>query len=127
MSEVMARRALAGSILAGKIAEVKAGNIFEVKAESIAEISPADEQVFCDDCGSDEVYRLVRKGSFERKIYALFGFYPWRCKGCGLRLMMRKRSMAKEQEIKLAESQERKKLRATNSTLAGRSTNRRIK
>jgi hypothetical protein len=127
MSEVMPQRALAGNILAGKIAEVKAGNIVEVKAGNIAEANSADERVLCDDCGSDEVYRLVRRSFLERRIYPLFGFYPWRCKGCGLRLMMRKRRMAKEQEVKLAEAQERKKLRARNSTLAGRSANRRIK
>jgi hypothetical protein len=57
----------------------------------------------------------------------LFGFYPWRCKGCGLHLMMRKRSVAREQEFETAETQERKKLRARNSTLAGRSANRLIK
>jgi DNA-directed RNA polymerase subunit RPC12/RpoP len=119
MSEVMARRPLAGNIPAGKIVEVKAGNI--------AEANSADERVHCEDCGSDEVYRLVRKGFLESKIYPLFGIYPWRCKGCGLRLMMRKRGMAREQELKLPETQERKKLRARNSTLAGRSANRLIK
>jgi len=28
----------------------------------------------------------------------LFGFYPWRCKRCGLRLMLRRRDMVSEQD-----------------------------
>ncbi len=83
MSEVMPRRALAGSF-------VKAGNIVEVKAPNAA----ADVQVHCDECGSDEVYRIFRKGFLEQRIYPLGGFFPWRCKGCGLRLMLRRRDLA---------------------------------
>jgi len=85
MSEAMAR-----PVLAGNIVEVKAGNK--------AEVDSANERVHCDECGSDEVYRIFRKGFFQEKIYPLFGFYPWRCKRCGLRLMLRKRDMASEQD-----------------------------
>lgn len=52
----------------------------------------------CDDCGGDEVYRIFRKGFFQQKIYPLLGFYPWRCKKCGLRLMLRKRELAGKQD-----------------------------
>jgi DNA-directed RNA polymerase subunit RPC12/RpoP len=85
MSEAMAR-----PVLAGNIVEVKAGNK--------AEVDSANERVHCDECGSDEVYRIFRKGYFQEKIYPLFGFYPWRCKRCGLRLMLHKRDMASEQD-----------------------------
>jgi ssDNA-binding Zn-finger/Zn-ribbon topoisomerase 1 len=95
MSEVMARRAMAGSYV-----EVKAGNIVEVKAEKIAEANPADERMHCDECGSDEVYRIFRKGFFQQRIYPIFGFFPWRCKKCGLRLMLRKRDLASKQDSK---------------------------
>jgi DNA-directed RNA polymerase subunit RPC12/RpoP len=93
MSEAIARRALAGSFV-----DVKAGNIVEVKAENIVEMNSANERVHCDECGSDEVCRIFRKGLFQEKIYPLFGFYPWRCKGCGLRLMLRKRELASKQD-----------------------------
>jgi hypothetical protein len=85
MSEAMAR-----PVLAGNIVEVKAGNIVEVNS--------ADERVHCDECGSDEVCRIFRKGYFQEKIYPLFGFYPWRCKKCGLCLMLRKRNLASQQD-----------------------------
>jgi DNA-directed RNA polymerase subunit RPC12/RpoP len=76
MSEAMARPVLAGNIV---------------------EVNSASERVHCDECGSDEVYRTIRRGYFQEKIYPLFGFYPWRCKRCGLRLMMRKRDLASKQ------------------------------
>ena len=50
-----------------------------------------DAGLHCDECSSDEVYRIFRRGYFQEKIYPLLGFYPWRCKQCGLRLMMRER------------------------------------
>jgi DNA-directed RNA polymerase subunit RPC12/RpoP len=28
----------------------------------------------------------------------MFGFFPWRCKKCGLRLMLRKRDLASKQD-----------------------------
>jgi DNA-directed RNA polymerase subunit M/transcription elongation factor TFIIS len=93
MSEVMARRALAVNFV-----DVKAGNIVEVKAEKVAEAESADERVHCDECGSDEVYRLFRQGFFQEKIYPMAGFYPWRCKKCGLCLMLRKRNLANKQD-----------------------------
>ncbi|MDR3753542.1 MAG: hypothetical protein P4K93_00330 [Terracidiphilus sp.] len=93
MSEVMTRRALAVSF-----GEVKAGRIVEVKAVNIVDENSANERVLCDDCGSDKVHRIFRKGFLQKRIYPLFGFYPWRCKGCGLRLMMRKRDLAGKQD-----------------------------
>jgi DNA-directed RNA polymerase subunit RPC12/RpoP len=95
MSEVMTRRALAVSF-----GEVKAGKIVEVKSVSIVEANSANERVHCDDCGSDEVYRIFRKGFFQQRIYPLLGFFPWRCKGCGLRLMLRKRDLASKRDSK---------------------------
>ena len=89
MSEVMTRRALAVSF-----GEVKAGKIVEVKTVSIVEANSANERVLCDECGSDKVHRIFRKGFLQKRIYPLFGFYPWRCKGCGLCLMLRKRELA---------------------------------
>ena len=83
MAEAMARRGLAGNM---------------PKLNNTAEANSADERVHCDECGSDEVYRTIRKGYFQEKIYPLFGIYPWRCKKCGLRLMLRKRVLASRQD-----------------------------
>ncbi|MGD0479672.1 MAG: hypothetical protein ABSA42_05840 [Terracidiphilus sp.] len=58
----------------------------------------ANKRVRCEECGSDEVYRLIRRGFFEEKIYPLFGFYPWRCKRCRVRLMLRKRDLASKED-----------------------------
>jgi hypothetical protein len=84
----MTRRAFALSF-----GEVKAGKIVEVKAVNIVEENSANERVLCE-CGSDEVYRIFRKGFFQERVYPMAGFYPWRCKKCGLRLMLRKRDLA---------------------------------
>jgi|HubBroStandDraft_5_1064220.scaffolds.fasta_scaffold1973037_1 DNA-directed RNA polymerase subunit RPC12/RpoP len=92
MSEVMTRRALAIGF-----GEVKAGKIVEVRSVSIIEANSANERVHCDDCGSDEVHRIFRKGFLQQKIYPLLGFFPWRCKGCGMRLMLRKRELVGKQ------------------------------
>jgi hypothetical protein len=93
MSEVMTRRALAVSF-----DEVKAGKIVEVKAVNIVEANSANERVLCDECDSDEVYRVFRKGFLQQRIYPMFGFFPWRCRKCGLRLMLRKRDLASKRD-----------------------------
>lgn len=78
MSEGMLRGALAGNIVA---------------------MSSAKERVHCQECGSDRVYRLSREGYFQEKIYPLFGYYPWRCKRCGVHVMLRKRERVKARDF----------------------------
>jgi DNA-directed RNA polymerase subunit RPC12/RpoP len=78
MSEGMARGALAGNL---------------------AEMSSTKKRVHCRECGSDRVYRVFRKGYFQEKIYPLFGYYPWRCMKCGVRVMLHKRDRAKKQDF----------------------------
>jgi ssDNA-binding Zn-finger/Zn-ribbon topoisomerase 1 len=36
----------------------------------------------CPDCGRRKMHRLGRVGFLQRKIYPLFGFYPWECPIC---------------------------------------------
>jgi predicted RNA-binding Zn-ribbon protein involved in translation (DUF1610 family) len=57
-------------------------------------------RVHCQKCGSDRVYRLEREGFMQKKIYPLFGYYPWRCKICREHVMLhkRKRAWAKNKE-----------------------------
>jgi hypothetical protein len=36
----------------------------------------------CDYCPGKEYRRLNRNGFLERKVYPIFGFYPWECALC---------------------------------------------
>jgi len=38
------------------------------------------------------MYRLERRGIFQKNVFPFFGFYPWQCKGCGAEAMLRKRN-----------------------------------
>jgi DNA-directed RNA polymerase subunit RPC12/RpoP len=67
------------------------GTASEAVAESMIGASSAKERVFCQECGSDRVVRVHRKGYMQEKIYPMFGYYPWRCMRCGWRVMLRKR------------------------------------
>jgi DNA-directed RNA polymerase subunit RPC12/RpoP len=71
----------------------------EAPAVNTDETDIADAGLHCDECNSDEVYRIFRRGYFQEKIYPMLGFYPWRCKRCGLRLMMRERGTGEQAEL----------------------------
>ena len=45
----------------------------------------------CPICQHDEIERSKRRGFIERGIYSLFGYYPWRCGGCGERFFIKVR------------------------------------
>jgi len=68
------------------------------QAGNIAEMGSAKERVHCRECGGDKVYRVFRKGYFQEKVYPLFGYYPWRCMRCGVRVMLRKRDRVKTRD-----------------------------
>jgi hypothetical protein len=65
----------------------------------MVELSAAKERVHCQGCGSDKVYRISRKGFFQESVYPLFGCYPWRCKRCGMHVMLRKRERARKRDL----------------------------
>jgi DNA-directed RNA polymerase subunit RPC12/RpoP len=91
------------------------GTVLGTPAVNLAETKVADAVIHCDECNSDEVYRIFRRGFFQERIYPFFGFFPWRCKRCGLRLMLRDRGLASRMsrtEFKPAETQEQKKFQA---------------
>lgn len=48
-------------------------------------------ELCCPRCGSSRMHREERKGFLQKKIYSLFGFFPWRCSSCGHYSMLRKR------------------------------------
>jgi hypothetical protein len=48
----------------------------------------------CTNCGS-EMRRLMRESFLQRKIYPLFGFFPWECPICRKPIMLRARHRRK--------------------------------
>jgi ribosomal protein S27AE len=46
----------------------------------------------CPQCGADHLHRLEREGFLQKRIYPLFGYYPWRCSKCRGYFMLKKRS-----------------------------------
>jgi hypothetical protein len=52
-------------------------------------------EVMCRFCRSGRVYRIYREGFLQRRIYPLFGFYPWRCRTCKTSVMLHKRTNEK--------------------------------
>jgi len=65
----------------------------------MAEMRSAKVRVHCQECGSDRVYRVLRKGYFQEKIYPLFGYYPWQCMKCGVRVILHKRGRVKARDF----------------------------
>lgn len=37
---------------------------------------------YCKFCHSTDVLRIARHGFLQRKVYSLFGFFPWECPHC---------------------------------------------
>ena len=50
----------------------------------------------CPGCGENRLFRIQRKGFLQRRIYALFGYYPWKCRRCELLQLKRVR---REREV----------------------------
>ncbi|WP_419804773.1 hypothetical protein [Terriglobus sp.] len=45
----------------------------------------------CSSCKRSNLRRSARHGFMETFVYSLFGMYPWRCRQCGIRTMLRDR------------------------------------
>ena len=45
----------------------------------------------CPECSRGEFRRTSRKGFFEKSIYSLFGYYPWKCPVCRFRTLLKSR------------------------------------
>jgi len=50
----------------------------------------------CKHCGSTYISRIYREGLMQERIYPLFGLYPWRCKICREKQMLRRRNKSEE-------------------------------
>jgi hypothetical protein len=49
----------------------------------------------CTKCGSD-MRRLMRESFLQRKVYPLFGFYPWECPLCRVPVLLKKRHLRRK-------------------------------
>jgi hypothetical protein len=56
------------------------------------EIARKGDPVYCPACGCDRVYRIERRGFVRKRIYTLFGLYPWECRECGREVLLKKRN-----------------------------------
>ena len=67
-------------------------------SEELVGVTKATAGVHCKYCGSERVFRVFRQGYLQEKIYPLFGFYPWKCKGCKEHMMLRSRKRSKRKK-----------------------------
>ncbi len=64
-------------------------------AEGFVDKAGASTKVLCPECGGDHPRRVERKGFLQRKVYPIFGYYPWFCPDCKSTFAMRKRHRRK--------------------------------
>jgi hypothetical protein len=70
------------------------GNVFEMAAKR--------DVVYCPECGCDRVYRIERVGFLRRRVFPIFGLYPWVCRECGRETMLRKRNRRRQKRSSVA-------------------------
>jgi len=63
-----------------------------------------DTGMECSKCKAGGMYRIRREGFLHRRVYPLFGYYPWKCRKCETIGMKRHR---REREKALGESEPR--------------------
>lgn len=49
-------------------------------------------KLVCPNCGHEQLARIARRGFLRKKIYPLFGLYPWECAMCRKEFLIRKRA-----------------------------------
>jgi transposase-like protein len=77
---------------------VSEANSLQAVDVDAAEVVGEGTRVLCPKCGSDRPRRVERKGFFEKRIYPLFGYYPWRCPSCRAAFYLRKRYRRKSKK-----------------------------
>lgn len=68
-------------------------------AENVVEMGRSSDLVYCPACGGDRMYRVERKGILQKRVFPIFGFYPWQCKECGAETQLRKRNRRRRKRI----------------------------
>ncbi len=52
----------------------------------------------CPRCGAGYIKRMRRAGFAQKRIFAMFGYFPWRCTKCFGNFMLRQRDAAKRHQ-----------------------------
>lgn len=52
----------------------------------------------CPECGQPRLTRSKRRGFWEKWVMAFFGRYPWKCKACKTRVMIKDRGIMRHKE-----------------------------
>jgi predicted RNA-binding Zn-ribbon protein involved in translation (DUF1610 family) len=52
----------------------------------------------CPECGLEGLRRIGRHGFLRRKLWPLFGLYPWECRHCGKVTLRRSRGVRQSTE-----------------------------
>src|SRR5208337_4072066 len=68
-----------------------AENTEQVAEEVAAEKADKGHRVQCPRCGSNYMKRMRRAGFLQERVYAILGYFPWRCTKCLGNFMLRKR------------------------------------
>jgi hypothetical protein len=50
-------------------------------------------EVVCRTCGATVAMRISRTGFWQQRVLGHFGIYPWKCGGCGVVFLYRKRGI----------------------------------
>jgi transposase-like protein len=48
-------------------------------------------EIVCPICQSKSALRINRNGFLQRRVFWMFGYYPWKCGTCGSTFLYRKR------------------------------------
>jgi hypothetical protein len=66
-----------------------------VLADELGGITKIRDELYCKHCGSNQIFRIFRRGYLQETIYPMFGFYPWKCKVCHRSMMFRMRKWSR--------------------------------
>ena len=69
-------------------------------AGNLVEMVETRDVVYCPACRGERMYRMERKGIFQKSIFSRFGYFPWQCKECGVEVMLRKRNRRRDRSKK---------------------------
>lgn len=77
------------------------GDLPHVADDATGESAATKGGVLCPRCGSDRIRRIERKGFLQRKVYPIFGYFPWRCSQCRAHVLMMRRRLRKGSKKKV--------------------------
>jgi transposase-like protein len=63
------------------------------KAPEVVAVRTRHHHVECPRCAGNHLKRKRRESFFERRVFSLFGYYPWKCSMCGGSFLLKKRGL----------------------------------